>query len=165
MIGTRIEEDGGNRVSARTGTLVRKWLRLSWSDRLLLGEAVAALAVASLAIAILRFRTIALIAGWIAGEEVPEPEYRRSLARRVRWAVKACSNRVPWRAVCFQQGLAAQWMLRRRGVASTLYYGATPDAVTGLATHVWVRDGNTDVIGCEIADKFAVLAAFPPLKP
>ena len=52
-------------------------------------------------------------------------------------------------------------MLRRRGVPSILYYGASPDENQGLAAHVWVRDGNTDVVGCEVASRYAVLATFP----
>jgi len=53
-------------------------------------------------------------------------------------------------------------MLRRRGVPSVLYYGATQDDRTGLSAHVWVRDGDVDVIGGEIASHYAVLATFPP---
>jgi hypothetical protein len=65
--------------------------------------------------------------------------------------------------MCFQQGLAAQLMLRRRGIPSVLYYGAAQDDRSGLYAHVWVRDGDVDVIGGEIADRFAILAAFPPV--
>jgi hypothetical protein len=68
---------------------------------------------------------------------------------------------VPWRALCFQQGLAAQLMLRRRGIPSVLYYGAAQEDRTGLCAHVWVRDGEIDVIGGEIAHRFAILATFP----
>jgi hypothetical protein len=68
------------------------------------------------------------------------------------------------RTQCFEQGLAAQRMLRRRGVASVLYFGAAPNDRKGLVAHVWVRDGDVDVIGCETADQFAVLAEFPTQK-
>jgi hypothetical protein len=64
--------------------------------------------------------------------------------------------------MCFEQGLAAQFMLRRRGVPSVLYYGAALDDQDGLSAHVWVRDGDVDIIGGEIASQFAVLATFPP---
>jgi len=55
-------------------------------------------------------------------------------------------------------------MLRRRGIDSVLYYGAAQDPENGLRAHVWVRDGDVDVIGCEIARGFAILAAFPPAE-
>jgi hypothetical protein len=63
--------------------------------------------------------------------------------------------------LCFQQGLAAQLMLRRRGIPSVLYYGAAQGDRTGLCAHVWVQDGEVDVIGGEIAHRFAILATFP----
>jgi hypothetical protein len=53
-------------------------------------------------------------------------------------------------------------MLRRRGIPSALYYGAKPDDLSGLSAHVWVRDGDVDVIGGDIAHDFAILAIFPP---
>jgi hypothetical protein len=64
--------------------------------------------------------------------------------------------------MCFQQGLATQFMLRRRGIPSVLFYGAAPDDRGGLSAHVWVRDGSVDVIGGETASRFALLATFPP---
>src|SRR5262249_28593518 len=99
----------------------------------------------------------------ICGPELPL-ETRVNRVRRIRWAIIATASRVPWRAVCFQQGLAAQMMLRRRNIPSVLYYGAAQGR-GGLSAHVWVRDGNVDVIGGEMAHRFAVLATFPSLKP
>jgi hypothetical protein len=42
-----------------------------------------------------------------------------------------------------------------------LYYGAAQEN-GNLAAHVWVRDGDINVIGGEIASRYAVLATFPP---
>jgi hypothetical protein len=42
-----------------------------------------------------------------------------------------------------------------------LFHGASPHDRTGLAAHVWVRDGDVDVVGGETGAQFAVLAAFP----
>jgi hypothetical protein len=81
---------------------------------------------------------------------------------RVRWAVVACARWVPWRTMCFQQGLAVQFMLRRRGIPSVLYYGAATDDGRGLSAHVWVCDGDLNIVGGEIASRYAVLCTFPP---
>ncbi len=71
---------------------------------------------------------------------------------------------MPWRTMCFEQGLAAHWMLRRRKRPSTLYYGAaTFDGE--LKAHVWVKSGDRDVVGCENADEYALLARFPDEPP
>jgi hypothetical protein len=141
---------------------IRKLWRLSWHDRLLLFEATISLAVAGLAIAVLPLGHLGRLAALPACRRVAPQQTRLLEARRVRWAIVACARQVPWRAMCFQQGLAAQFMLRRRGIPSVIYYGAAPDIQGGLSAHVWVRDRDVDVIGGEIASRFAVLTMFPP---
>jgi len=111
---------------------------------------------------VLSFRHI----GSLAARPVRQPglplEARLKKVRGIRWAIIAAAARLPWRTVCFQRGLAAQLMLRRRGIPSVLYYGAAQDDRRGLYAHVWVRDGDVDVIGGEIASHYAILATFPP---
>ena len=123
------------------------------------------LALASLAISFLPFRFIARTASCGGRGGMILPNKTVSILQHVRWAVPACARRLPWRAVCFQQGLAAHWMLRRRGLPSVLYYGAGTDPGVcqskRIAAHVWVRCGDFDVCGSDMAPRFAVLAAFP----
>ena len=125
----------------------------------LIAEAFAALAIASLLIAIFSFRKIAAMAAQ-ARRDVPDAP--SATARDIGWAIAGWGRRVPWRAVCFQQGLAAQLMLRRRGLAAALYYGARHDEQGKLVAHVWVRSGDVDVIGCAGAEAYGLLAVFPP---
>jgi hypothetical protein len=141
---------------------VRRFWQLSGPDRLLVIEATLVIAAGSLAILILPFRAIARLAAHPLRQPEISGEARMEAVRHVRWAVIVCARRLPWRAACFQQGLAVQWMLRRRGAyPSVLYYGAAPDDETGLTAHVWVRDGDMDVVGGALASRFAVLARFP----
>lgn len=142
-------------------TALLKFVQLSWADRLLVIEASVALIFASLVIAILPFRRIGVFASpHLRGAE-PNPDERAQIVQRVRWAVGACASRLPVRAKCFEQGLATQRMLRQRGVDTSLYFGAAPDDQKRIAAHVWVRDGDSDVIGCDIATQFVVMAVFP----
>ena len=138
---------------------------MSWQDRFLQLEAVLCLAVAALAIAFLPFRYV----GSLAARPMRRPELshqsRMDAVRRIRWAIISTAARVPWRTLCFQQGLAAQLMLRRRGIPSVLHYGAAQDDRSGLHAHVWVRDGHIDVVGGEIAHLFSVLVEFPRVTP
>lgn len=139
--------------------ILEKFRRLSWRDRALLTEATLWLSLSSAAIALMPFRYVARLAG-----SPIRPRTRLDLeaeVARVRWAVTVVARRVPFTAVCFQQGLAAHLMLRRRAMPSVLYYGAAQTPGSGLAAHVWVRAGNLDVVGCEEAHKFALLATFP----
>lgn len=133
--------------------------RLTGADWLLLGEALPTLAWASLAIAVLPFRRVA------AAASLPTRERERAgrvAPRKIAWAVNAWGRRVPWRAVCFQRGLAVHRMLRRRGYESVLHYGVAQEEAKGVLAHVWVSLDGQAVIGGEEAPKFACLATFPP---
>jgi hypothetical protein len=133
------------------------WLGLDRERRAMSIEALIALVGASLAIRVLPFVRVGDMASRPLGTRAAEQDF----LPKVVWAVTAWAERVPWRAVCFQKGLAAQMMLRRRGVDSTLYFGAARRPETGLEAHVWVKVGEIDVIGGEEAPDFAVLASFP----
>ena len=143
---------------------VRKFWHLGWAKRLILLEAILMLAVSALFIAVLPFRYVGRLSALRVRRTKPSNENRALIVRRVRWAVLTSARRAPWRAMCFEQGLATQLMLRRRGIRSTLYFGAAPNDQSGLVAHVWVRDGNIDVVGGESASEFAVLARFPELQ-
>jgi Transglutaminase-like superfamily len=149
-------------MSVRVVSVIGKFFGLPWHDRFLLLEAILLLAFASFAIAWLPFRH----AGFLAARPIRRPkavcQTRMNKVQRIRWAIITTAARVPWRALCFQQCLAAQLMLRRRGIPSVLYYGAAKAERKGLSAHVWVRDGEVDVIGSEIAHRFRILATFPP---
>ena len=134
---------------------------LSPAQRRLVAEACFALAAAAFAIALLPFRRIAARAAChVVDAAIGEEERRRRVAE-VSWAVAGCARRVPWRAKCFEQGLAAQWMLGRRRVPSVLHYGIAKRGDEGLVAHVWLRSGGLDVVGCEDKDDFTELARFP----
>lgn len=146
-------------LSARrpaTGGALARWLALTPADRMLLAEAALLVGAASVAIRLLPFRSIARIAGRPAVGERGDPD----LARRVAWAVAAAARRSPLRSRCFDQGLAAQLLLRRRGVASVMHYGvARTDGE--LKAHVWVTADGEDVVGGRVAVDHTELARFP----
>lgn len=83
------------------------------------------------------------------------------MRREVSWAVTAAARRVPWRAKCLEQGLAAQAMLRRRGLASVLHYGVKSEA-GGLRAHVWITIDGRNVVGGPMAVGYSEVARFPP---
>jgi len=133
---------------------------LSWGDRLLLVEALLTLALASLAIKLLPFRKVVGAAA-SADRSVGPADSMVETTRKTVWAVNAWARRVPWKAVCFQRGLAVHVMLRRRGVPSHLHYGVSQ--ADGLKAHVWVSAAGLDVIGGQEAAGFTCLATYPPL--
>ena len=147
-------------MKART-SISWRIVRAFGRDRVLLFEAMVALTFASLVIATLPFRNVMRLAEIPSANRKLAPEARIALRYAVQWAVSRGAQRIPWRAMCFPQALAAQWMLRRRGIASVLYYGAAPDDARGLIAHVWVCDGEIPVIGGAASAGMALLAKFP----
>lgn len=141
--------------------ILRRLATLSLGDYLLLGETLIAVTVASLAIRLLPFRIVVALAQLPLSAPSPTPESRRASRARIRWSVSACARRLPWHPMCFPQGLAAQWLLRRRGIPSILHYGAAPDPVKGVIAHVWVCDDDIAVVGGAAAQGMALLARFP----
>jgi hypothetical protein len=132
--------------------------RRNGRDYALALEAATHLIGARVALVLLPFRRIAT---WTAREM---PERRRTDAERcraiadVRWAVAAAAARLPG-IVCFPRALAAQQMLRRRGIASTLTYGARTRG-EALDAHVWITADGEGIVGSETAGDYRVLAVY-----
>src|SRR5665213_3764345 len=90
---------------------------------------------------------------------------RSSPPAKIRWAVEAWARRVPWKAVCFQRGLAAHVMLRRRGLNSILHYGVARKEEEGLAAHVWISLDGTILLGGREAPDFICLSLIHISEP
>ena len=58
------------------------------------------------------------------------------------------------------QALAGKYMLRRRGITSTLYLGVAKGVKTQLEAHAWLRSGNFVVAGGEDLERFTVIGTF-----
>ena len=124
---------------------------------MLLAEAGVAILAASLAVRLVPFRTLAERLSRGKRGTVPADAETAYWLRR---AVLAWGRRLPWRALCFEQGLAAFALLRRRGLDATLHYGAA--TLNGeLKAQVWVTSGETEVVGCENKENYGRLARFP----
>lgn len=128
--------------------------RPSWAE---MAEAGVTLGAAAFAIQLLSFKRIAARVGPPSPGSGPPEDGQ---IERVRRAIDAWTRRLPWPPKCFARGLAAYWMLRRRGIDARLFYGAATIAGT-LKAHVWVRAGEIDVVGCDDAPDYALLARFP----
>lgn len=77
-------------------------------------------------------------------------------------AVRAAANYTPWSSVCLPQAVAAQWMLRRRRIAATLYLGVAKESASppGLVAHAWLRCGDQILTGAGGRQQYTVLTTF-----
>jgi Transglutaminase-like superfamily len=133
--------------------------RLASRDGARVAEAVAYLALARAGVVALPFRVLAQRLG-VPHAETPVATGPDLTSRRVAWAIAAAAKRVPWRSECLEQSIAAMAMLRRRGIASTLYLGMARDPVTA---HAWLRVGDLNVTGGRDVGRYTVVASFADL--
>ena len=142
---------------------VVKFLVLSGRDRRALLEAVLCLSLARLLL-ILPFRWIApLIGRPEAGAYQPTitlSQAERWWALAIRTALARVARSLPWHSSCLVCAIAGQLMLRRHRLPSVLQLGARTEPGTALSAHAWLRCGEVDVVGTEVALEFTPLAAF-----
>ncbi len=140
-----------------------KWHRRSRIERWLLLEAFLLLGVARLLVLTIPFR-------WLAGslgQHMSESDTRANptdlrQAGLIGHAVRSAANNTPWQSVCLPQAIAAQWMLKRRRIAATLYLGVAKDLTKTqqLAAHAWLRCGDVILTGGHSHKDFTVLSTF-----
>ena len=81
--------------------------------------------------------------------------------RKVGRALGKVVRHLPFRARCLPQAMAAQWILRRRGVPSKLFFGVrrSTEEQGSLEFHAWLTAGGECVVGGHEVESFTV---FPP---
>ncbi len=125
--------------------------RMSWSDRALATESFAMLAAARLLVKTSAGkRLIARMGGSRVAPEESEQAASASVsaagsgrAARVGAMVERAARFTWWRSMCLEKALAGKWMLRRRGINSTMYVGMARQGAEFVA-HAWlVGEGQT----------------------
>ena len=146
--------------------LLRKLARLSRRRRRLLTGALAALTLSTLALKLIPFSRLARWLG-TSGQETPPqmPNQHEALARDIGWAVRAVAGRMPWKAECLVQALAATLLARFRRLPSTLYLGVAYSNVGQLQAHAWLRCGSHIVTGNAGHERFKAVATFARTQP
>ena len=143
----------------------RTTFRRRTRDGVDLVEATLSLVAARVAIAVVPFRLLSRSFAWRHGKgEVPSPD-REIVRRTVRHAIRRACRFLPGTYACFPRAVAAQAMLRRRGMTTTLYYGAATLPERGLTAHVWLQDGPVGGLGHGARADFHALARFPDSAP
>lgn len=146
--------------------LYRRFAALDRSDRRLVLEAASLTALVWAGLRLLRFSTLRRIldryAGSAPGRNAGQPH--PGATAQVRWAITAVAARLP-SATCLVQALAADSMLRHRGLTSEVHIGvrAVADSDVPVQAHAWVECGGAVVTGAiEDFSDFKVLPAPRP---
>ena len=142
-------------------TRLRKFLKLSASDRRLLVETALFHGMARFALLALPFRWVASILGKNTEETLGTIDRgHEEVAERVSWAVHVASRLAPWKSTCLTETIAAKLALRRRGITSTLYLGAGRDENQKICYHAWLKSGDNIVAGGPLDKSYIVVATF-----
>lgn len=144
---------------------LRKFFLRSWRDRALFCEALVSLTWSKALLSVVPFRWLAPRFGRLQSEtSAAISPNDRAVAVDISWAVQAAARHVPLGFVCLPQAMAAQRMLSRRGIPSTLYLGVAPDRsdARSIQAHAWLRAGDKIVTGEAEAAHHGKLASFAP---
>lgn len=93
-------------------------------------------------------------------EKITDDE-RKRLREETQWLISEAAWFLPGETACFARAIAAQSILRRLGIGTTMYYGAATRLPDGLTAHVWLQDGAEGVIGHDTAQRYRILARYP----
>ena len=127
--------------------LLRKLWDCSWGQRYLILKAALLIGIIRLALRLLPFRTVE------RAFTRPPREYKRTSRDDERYkegvvrAVRAVARQTLGDKPCLPQALAAQWLLRRAGYATTLRIGVTKGEEGQLLAHAWMESEGEIVIG------------------
>ncbi|MCX5784510.1 MAG: lasso peptide biosynthesis B2 protein [Elusimicrobia bacterium] len=140
-----------------------KWRRRTRVERLLLLEAFVLLGIARLTVLALPFKWLSGSLGRHMNEAADLVSASElELARQVGRAVRSAANYTLWESVCLPQAVAAQWMLKRRHIAGTLYLGLAKDEAKTekLAAHAWLSCGGLVLTGARGHRQYTVVSMF-----
>ena len=128
--------------------LIRRFRALDRIDRRLVIEAVLLLTFVSIALEIVRFPRLRRMLGGYT-RRAGRGTLTGNPVNRIARAIERGSRHAPRRATCLVQALAADAMLRRRGVPSVVHLGVLGQRPGGepLEAHAWVESGGVVVTG------------------
>jgi hypothetical protein len=147
---------------------LRRFAQVGHHRRALLIEAVAWLLLARLALIFIPFPRLARRLGSFVPPaearalqaQAPRPAETVRVAEEIGWAVTRAARHVPFKAVCLPQAMAARVMLKRRGVASVMHFGAAKGENKPIDAHAWLDAAGVEVTGYPVAKNFAEIACF-----
>lgn len=127
----------------------------------MLAEAALALTVAEAAI---RWAPLRWMGRGLGRHNVESPAANTpELTDRVRqigWALRTAARHLSWNCRCLAQALAGRWMLKRRGIPSTVYLGVGRGRREWLDAHAWLRSGEVVLTGGAGRQRFKTIGVF-----
>lgn len=121
------------------------------------------LGLARVAVLTLPFRWVASVIGEQSSDITIDDEIDNlppMTVKRVARAIRKVSRYTPWQSNCLAKAIAGQFMLRRRRIGSTLYFGLLKDNEGEFMAHAWLRSGGTILSGGGELDRYTIVGKF-----
>jgi len=148
-------------------TLVQRFIRASWTQRLLWLEASLCLIAACVVVQCVPFSRWK----WTLGTIHPpaaEVHFRaldcldHGVVGNVGLALEMAARKLPWQSVCLPQAVAARWMLARRGYIVEVYFGSrrAEQADEPPHLHAWAVVGDLCITGASEVTTFTPMVRY-----
>ncbi len=132
-----------------------KLCSLSVSEVWFLVEAAAAVVAFDLALRLFSSKTCLAVFESKGGSH--QKQEGADLQRMV-WLVDVADRYAPGRSSCLRQAAALAWLLRRRGIATSLRIGVAREG-DNLLAHSWLQSQEGELFGLSDNDKYAPLSS------
>jgi hypothetical protein len=136
---------------------MRRFLRLSATERWLLVKAALLLWVVKLGLVWLPFRILRRFIDGLTESPIGLRDADRCSTEKVVWAVETASRLMPWARTCLTQALTTQVLLLRRGRPAELHIGVLTGDENQFMAHAWVESGAEVVIGGHELERYTPL--------
>lgn len=132
-----------------------RFRKLPLREKMLFGEALFFVYSAKVVSALLPFKyCIRMMSKDLKNESPTDQEFLLSL----KDALLRTENLIFWKNACLVQSIAAKWMLNRRNIQSTLFFGFNFDEEKKFIAHAWVQADDIEIVakGGEYAELHTV---------
>jgi hypothetical protein len=136
---------------------LRRFLRLSTTEKWFLVKTALLLETIKVAMWLLPFRVLRRLAETTGKIPVGLRQAERFSAHTVGWAVQTLSRKTPGEKTCLAQALAAQVLLVRRGYPALLHIGVLRDDKGAFQAHAWVECEGEVVVGGHELERYTLL--------
>ena len=137
--------------------------KITLRDYALFVEAWCFLAVARFMLLFVPFRRILAVMGQVNdSENNADHKTPPLILKDIKLAIGRAAKRSPWRTMCFEQALAAKFMLKNRRLESIIYFGAAKNTTGGqkLLLHAWLDCRGENVTGGKNKETFTIIGSF-----
>ena len=143
---------------------IKLFWRLPIKEKMLFVEAFFLLGLMRLLVTTVSFKrlTRSLRQSSTDVELSPLNDNQATVAVQVGEIIGRAANNTPWESVCLTQALAAQRMLKKRGIPGVFYLGVMKDKENDkdVRGHAWSRCDETIITGAKGHEDYTVVSVY-----